>query len=1329
MKMYLKSIYLVLLIGLSVNDTATAKTILTLDGSQQKIPLVNYLSVYEDIESKLTIENISNPEMQKKFQVSQTGNLNKGSSNSTFWTKLHLRNDTNHLLRKILKSKYSTISYLDLFIPIGSTDSFQQVSSGFLFPYSNKPISSESLAFELELEANQEKIIYFRFNSVTSINLEMELLSVSKFAELEINQSYFIGGFYSILFTLLLANLLINILFKKKFHLYLLVFISSLIVVFSIVDGLSLSFFQGLSAFGPMQFIVLFSCIALASLLYFCRSFALDTYQNKLVLFSHYFILSTLVITAAVAFLFGYLTAKPFYIFSGVITPLFLLVIAITTWKLNKHTSYIYLLGIFLLFVGVALQILFRLGFVENISYIDQSARIGMLLFLLFMSLTIVDFVQGLQLRDKHILSALSKSETRHLTSEEKFTKSFYHLPIPMQMIDYQTAERVAVNDSFYELTGYSADEILNSPFFEVDILVDKDAAKIHLAQLVSSGELLNIPITLKHKNGDLIHTLLSGTILDIESQNLALISINDVTQQMKQEKAIYEIASGVASATNEDFLNHLILQLSSLFEADYVFIGLVNETNPDIIDTKNFCENGIITQNFSYELTGTPCANVVGQKMCSYPCDVSEFFPNDKMIVEMGIEGYVGTPLNDSNGNNLGLLVVLKKSPMEKIENLKEMLKIFASRVASEIERAASESKLREVQQKLSLHIKQTPLAAIEWNKNFEVVSWNAAAEHIFGYSEEEVLGRSAKDLIIPDEFIHHVDAIWNDLLNMQGGLRSSNKNITKQGSIIFCEWYNTPLITDSGEVIGVASLAADKTSEQSIKEGLIQKEKEQTAIFSSIFDGVITIDENGIILSCNESVLRITGYSEVDLLGKNVIHFVSNKITNNYQTEADFMKYLISIHSTELKTVESIGIRKNQSKYPMRVSIVELKSDTKEGKIYVLSIHDLSESKLQEEQLRRSQKMDALGKLTGGIAHDFNNLLAVIIGYSDLLDKTIKPDTNQSRYSLQIHRAAERGAKLTKKLLGFSRTKRTETTVVNINELLLSQVHLLEKTLTSRIKLQFEFSDELLNTNIDASDFEDAILNLCINAMHAIDGTGQITIQTSKEVIKGSDAKSLQVDAGEYVLVQVKDSGCGIERKILDNIFDPFFTTKGEEGTGLGLSQVYGFVQNSQGAIKVYSELEEGSQFTLYFESTNASDISTIQSTTEKSLDLFGTETILVVDDEEPIRLMSEEILLQNGYKVYTAESAKQALELLKSRNFDLLLSDVIMPKMDGYELAKIVQKKYPEVKIQLASGFTDNRQKDRKQELYFKQLLQKPFSANTLLLTIRKLLDNKS
>jgi len=394
--------------------------------------------------------------------------------------------------------------------------------------------------------------------------------------------------------------------------------------------------------------------------------------------------------------------------------------------------------------------------------------------------------------------------------------------------------------------------------------------------------------------------------------------------------------------------------------------------------------------------------------------------------------------------------------------------------------------------------------------------------------------------------------------------------------------------------------------------------------------------------------------------------------------------------------------------------------------GKIIgmILIARDITERISTEEQLRQSQKMDALGKLTGGIAHDFNNMLGVIIGYSDLLQEKAQDDSQSSNYVKQIVNAANRAHILTSKLLAFSRKQPTEMKEWNINDILSDDRHMLEKTLTARVKLILNQDSNLYMACIDRATFSDAILNLCINAMHAMPDGGTLTITTKNQTLTDIYAQTLAFTAGEYIHISITDTGTGMSAEVKEKLFEPFFTTKDSKGTGLGLSQVYGFVKQSKGNIQVYSEPGKGARFVILLPRLITTPAEHSAPTTiPHSVKTQQAETILIVDDEPALRELTEEILEQNGYHVLQAEDASAALEILAGENIHLMLTDVIMPGISGYQLAAQVSEKYPQIKIIIASGYNDEALPHKNLTYRY---LDKPFSSDVLITTIQALLN---
>ncbi len=486
---------------------------------------------------------------------------------------------------------------------------------------------------------------------------------------------------------------------------------------------------------------------------------------------------------------------------------------------------------------------------------------------------------------------------------------------------------------------------------------------------------------------------------------------------------------------------------------------------------------------------------------------------------------------------------------------------------------------------------------------------------------------------------------------------------------------------------------------------------------------DWVWEVDLQGRYTYASENVVDIIGYTSAEIIGKAPFDLMSEE-------EAERVAYIFSDiikHEKKISDLDNWNTHKNGKLICLRTNGVPVYDDNGKLTGYRGVDKDVTDKVAMNNYLMRNQKMDALGKLTAGIAHDFNNMLGIILGYAEIIKSKVSDNEEISKYVSQIYNSGERARVLTDKLLMFSRKETSEARKTDINQLLRDDRKMLEKTLASHVRLQYELEVDLWPVWLDKSALGDAVLNMCLNAMQAIVDSGSIKIATRNVSLDADDAVQLNLNAGDYVVLTVSDTGEGMDDVTLQNIFDPFFTTKGKAAIGLGLSQVYGFVKRSDGEVHVSSKPGNGTQISIYLNRyiSDAEDEPVIK-VMDASWDLSGDETILVVDDEDALRGLAEEFLTTHGYKVLTAENGEQALAILAKEKIDLLFSDVIMPGMDGYELAARVIKDYPNIKIQLASGFSDMYQVRDFNERLNEMSLKKPYSSKALLQRIRLLLD---
>ena len=388
-----------------------------------------------------------------------------------------------------------------------------------------------------------------------------------------------------------------------------------------------------------------------------------------------------------------------------------------------------------------------------------------------------------------------------------------------------------------------------------------------------------------------------------------------------------------------------------------------------------------------------------------------------------------------------------------------------------------------------------------------------------------------------------------------------------------------------------------------------------------------------------------------------------------------------------------------------------------------------DITDRKKLEEQLQHSQKMESIGRLAGGIAHDFNNILTAIIGYSELA-KTRLPEDNPVMNDLKIIReAGDKAAILVRQLLAFSRKQILEMKVVNLNDLVNDIIKLLSRVIGEDILLEVNTDKSVGNIKADPSQLEQILMNLVVNARDAMPQGGRISIETTNVELDEEYTKNHEgVVPGSYVMIAVTDSGKGMSREVQKKIFEPFFTTKGHGGTGLGLSIVYGIVKQHKGHVFVYSEKDMGTTFKVYFPATRES--SQPAKFTAMTSELKGDETILVVDDDSSIRKLIVDTMQPLGYHLIDASCAEEVLEFLghSDQKVDLLLTDMVMPGMNGRDLAKAVRNKFPDIKVVFMSGYTDEMITNHGILEIGATFIQKPLSPIKLAAKLRTLLDKK-
>jgi two-component system cell cycle sensor histidine kinase/response regulator CckA len=508
-------------------------------------------------------------------------------------------------------------------------------------------------------------------------------------------------------------------------------------------------------------------------------------------------------------------------------------------------------------------------------------------------------------------------------------------------------------------------------------------------------------------------------------------------------------------------------------------------------------------------------------------------------------------------------------------------------------------------------------------------------------------------------------------------------------------------------------------------LEKKLSESEEKYRKFFEDDLSGDFIADKTGRIVDCNPAFVNIFGFSsKEEALSMNM---------NEFFVDAEFRESFWKQVRKEKKLQFSELVLLSPAKVPltMLTNVVSIYGEGESFKGIKGYLFDITESKRLERQLRQSQKMEAIGRLAGGVAHDFNNILTVIMGYTAMIAEKIADDEPIDNDLEGIKKASRKATNLTRQLLAFSRSQILNPENIDINDLIKDTEKMLSRLITEDISVSYYLEATHANAFVDPGQVEQVLMNLAVNARDAMPGGGKLIIETRNVTFE--EERSLMtgvIQPGTYICLSVRDTGTGMTKETLSNIFEPFYTTKpAEKGTGLGLSTVYGIVKQHDGYINVDSSPGKGSAFYVYFRIAEKKPASYTQEASAVS-SLEGNEDILVVEDEENIRLLIARILSRKGYRVHEAQNAGEALlisENLKGK-IDLLISDLIMPHMNGQLLAERLEGLRPDIRVLFISGYPDKTIRERGISDLKGDFMQKPFEPEALLLKVREILDRE-
>jgi PAS domain S-box-containing protein len=598
--------------------------------------------------------------------------------------------------------------------------------------------------------------------------------------------------------------------------------------------------------------------------------------------------------------------------------------------------------------------------------------------------------------------------------------------------------------------------------------------------------------------------------------------------------------------------------------------------------------------------------------------------------------------------------------------------------------------------------------------NQDGEIVLLNAQAEKQFGYRRDELLGQKVTN-IIPKGFAERLIADGTrtaaEALAQQIGTGIELNGLRKDSSEFPIEIMLSPL--ESAEGILVTAAIRDITVRKDAEKHLAQMEARYRGLLEAAPDGMVVVNRGGEIVLLNVQAEKQFGYRRDELLGQKVTNIIPEGFAE--RLIADALRTTAEALAQQIGTgIELLGRRKDGTAFPIEIMLSPLESA--EGILVTAAIRDISERKQLARQLHQSQKMEEIGQLTGGIAHDFNNLLGVIIGNLDLLDRLVADNDVAVKRVQTAQKAAARGADITRRLLVFSSNEELKPSVVLLRDSIQNMIELAGRALGADIKITTHVDTSVPPLFVDPAGLESALLNLVVNARDAMPKGGSIIISSHVQNLEESHptVQAGEVKAGSYVCVSVTDTGHGMSRETLERAFEPFFTTKPRnKGTGLGLAMVYGFVKQSGGAVRAYSELGQGTTVSFYL--PLAADLSQpVPADAPKPLNAKMGGTVLVVDDEEDLIEVALAYLSEMGFATFEAKDGAGALEMLAQHDeIDLMVTDIVMPGgMNGVELVQRARALRPNLKIVYSSGFPAEALAEKSMPLVEGPLLRKPY-----------------
>ena len=899
--------------------------------------------------------------------------------------------------------------------------------------------------------------------------------------------------------------------------------------------------------------------------------------------------------------------------------------------------------------------------------------------------------------------------------SERQYRLLFHNNPNPVWVFDMETQVFLEVNEATIQLYGYSREEFLKMTISDIRPRESERLNEGAIQDATGPG------LVWRHrrKDGSLIDAEVVWAPMVFNDRFAALTMAVDVTERRRDEhrNAVFsKLSHRLSAATTAAEAATIICEAAdTLFRWTEFALDLYDAARDEVNSLLNI--------------------TTVDERRVKIPESAKSKSANTiiRRVISKGAELLTGSDVYSAatllapirKGERvIGLILIQNHRSGSYTQRDLEMLQTLADQCAGALERVHAEQALRRTQQRFRDLFENSPDAIFVEELDGTVLDVNFAACVLHGLTREQLIGRNALEDLVPPA---RREAARDDFQKLVSGKLSwvEGESLTADGRAMPVEVRVGRI--EYGDKPALLLHVRDITDRQAASTALQSSEALFRSVWENSVDGMRLTDEKGLIVAVNDAYCKLVGMDAHALEGK--IFTSVYAAPRNREAMLDKMHERFATRDPQWKQQEQYTLHNGRAvTLEISSSFIEVQGRP----MLMLSLfRDVTSQKRLEEQLRQSQKMEAIGQLAGGVAHDFNNILTVIHGHASLL-ATAGLDETGARSAHQIAQAAERAAGLTRQLLTFSRRQLIQPKRLDMNKIVGNMTDMLGRLLGEDVTLQLNYSAAPATVEADAGMMEQVLLNLDVNARDAMPRGGNLSVRiaivdVNEDHLRGHP----EARAGRFVCVSKTDTGSGIPPENLSRIFEPFFTTKEVgKGTGLGLATVYGIVKQHQGWVEVESTVGKGTTFRIYIPFAGEERAQAEKPTTQIII-RGGTETILLVEDEKPVRELVARVLEKHGYKVLQAGTGGEAVEVwrLHKDEIHLLLTDLIMPgNMNGRELAEALWLERPDLRVIFTSGYSaDIVGKDFKIESDV-NFLQKPYHPQALALTVRRCLDEK-